>query len=189
MSALRRPLLALAVLAVVATIAGCSHGDDGGKADQAAARSTTTVTKVAKTVTRCGGLSAADVTSLGVSGLKVVKIQDVSDVLQGPARGGQGCWFDLRRTDGKATDRASLTVLVHPKGDAYFQAATSKAAGSVAIPGLGDSAYYVAPTKDSPKATVIARRGPLVVETEIGNSKLLGQDLLIALTGLALERA
>jgi len=176
-----------AALALCLILTGCSHDKDDGGA--AAASTTTTTVVAAKRVASCGGLTAKDVNGLGVPGLKVVHLQNVSSIMQGPARGGQACSFDLRRTVAKTTERASLNVLVHPTGGTYFDAAIARAPEKQAIPGLGDTASYVGPTKDSPKASVIAKRGPLVVEAEVGNSTLLGEDQLIAITGLALERA
>ena len=189
MSSHRIPSVTLAAaLALAVVLTGCSHdkGSDGG---DAVGTSTTTTQVVSKRVSSCGGLTAKDVDGLGVPGLKVLKLENVSAILQGPARGGHGCWFDLRRSVDKTTDRAGLTLLVHPTGGSYFDAAVARAPDKVAIPGLGDRAFYIGPTKDSPKASVIAQRGPLVVEAGIGNSALLSKDQLIATTGLALERA
>lgn len=131
----------------------------------------------------CASLTAPDLTALGVQGLAVAAVQDVTSVLQGASQGGTGCWFTLTK-EGAGT--VGLTVLSHPDGGAYFDAAVARLDGAQPIPGLGDDART---GSDSPgSTTVITRRGPLVIEVRIGRPDVLDPNLLIAVAGLALER-
>lgn len=194
----RRPLVLAALLTASLAVGPLACSDDGGatigpapttRAASAPAPSsadgatTTTVAPSARNVGTCASITAPDLTGLGVEGLTVTAVQDVSDVLQGPARGGTGCWFSLAGDGGES---ASLTVLAHPDGGVYFDATVARLTGAEPVPGLGDDARVGSDTPGS--TTVITRRGPLVVEVRIGRPDVLDRNLLIAVAGLALER-
>ncbi len=131
----------------------------------------------------CASITAPDLAGLGVEGLAVAAIQDVTSVLQGQAQGGTGCWFSLTRGGGSSV---GLTILSHPDGGAYFDSAVGRLGAAEPIPGLGDDARV---GSDSPgSTTVITRRGSRVIEVRIGRPDVLDRNLLIAVAGLALER-
>ena len=199
MSAPRRAVAAALVAALALGAAACT--DDGGPSTAGATSSTSTTAAGAgqgaagdpggttstapraRDVGTCASITAPDLTGLGVEGLTVAQVQDVSDVLQGPAKGGTGCWFSLAVA---GSGSANLTVLTHPDGGAYFDAAVARLSKAEPIPGLGDDART---GSDAPgSTTVITRRGPLVVEVRIGRDGVLPPNLLIAIAGLALER-
>lgn len=195
----RRPLAPAALLAAALVLgaASCSNDDPAtigpalttttapaaapGADDDGP--TTTAFTPIARNVGTCASITAPDLTGLGVDGLTVANVQDVSDVLQGQAQGGTGCLFSLT-TEGAGS--AGLTILAHPDGGAYFDATVARLTGAQPVPGLGDDARS---GSDSPgSTTVITRRGPLVVEVRIGRPDVLDPNLLIAVAGLALER-
>ncbi len=204
----RRSRRSAALLALGLVLGPVACGNDGGstigpapsttvapgpavsKADGEAAAATSTSTSTpgtvatkARDVGTCASITAPDLTGLGVEGLTVGAVQDVSDVLQGPARGGTGCWFSLTK-DGTGT--ASLTVLAHPDGVAYFDSKVARLTDAEPVPGLGDDARVGIGTPGS--THVITRRGTLVVDVEIGRPDVIDRNLLIAIAGLALER-
>lgn len=199
MSAPRRAVAAALVAALALGVAACT--DDGGPSTAGAASSTSTTAAGAgqgaagdpggttstapraRDVGTCASITAPDLTGLGVEGLTVGAVQDVSDVLQGPARGGTGCWFSLTK-DGTGT--ASITVLAHPDGVAYFDSKVARLTDAEPVPGLGDDARVGIGTPGS--THVITRRGTLVVDVEIGRPDVIDRNLLIAIAGLALER-
>ncbi|MBX3284883.1 MAG: hypothetical protein KF703_06030 [Actinobacteria bacterium] len=155
----------------------------GGTGDEAAGGVETTSTVARREVDTCASITADDLTGLGVPGLSVDQIQDVSGALQGAAQGGTGCLFSLG-VDGGGS--AGLTILSHPDGGAYFDATVARLAEAAPIPGLGDDARS---GHDRPGSTiVITRRGSRVVEVRIGRDGVLDPNLLIAIAGLALER-
>ena len=193
--------LALAVLAagLVLGTGSCSNGEGadigagttssvpaGAAAPGATGPSPTgspSNTPSVKDVGTCASITAPDLTGLGVEGLAVDAVQDVTSVLQGQAQGGTGCWFSLTRGGGSSV---GLTILSHPDGGSYFDSAVARLDGAEPIPGLGDDARVGADTPGSP--TVITRRGARVIEVRIGRPDVLDRNLLIAVAGLALER-